>query len=227
MLVQLKSIFPILENIPEILFKTSSYTNQSVIIGSDGSIILYVNSENVKPLFDHFNVQVPALLNDFLLHTTNIRLDLNSITSGSIKFYISFESIFDNYIQNLYKFDSTLASYTSIVNPILTTLGFVIDSNSSVVSFNYFWQSKEVSETLYNFSFNTDGFINLIIQQGEINISPNRLLEVFPSLSNLNITGYQINYVNVNEISYIAIMKKLIIPIISEPLSPPPLPLLI
>jgi len=209
-LTQLTNKFSFLQNIPEIVKPTE--VGQSIIISdrnSELSISMYVQSKNIKALFDHFNVTVPTTLDTLLQHSNSILLDLNSVTSSDkLRFYIHSESFIDTYIKDTYKFDDTLESFTSTVDPRLMGIGFSIDpTNDLVLEYKYYWYYIATLET-HNYRFDNLGmFVNLTLETAELNISQDRLNEVILDGLEVSVADYRVNYITRDSHQYLIFMK--------------------
>lgn len=213
-LTQLTQKFPVLENVPFSIIETDKDSFHGIIICTrtgNTSIAVGVHTRNVKELFDCFNVPVPAVLNTISNHATHLLIDLDSIVSDSLRFYVYGVSITDNGIKDTYPFDYSLDTFNSEKNPALVGIGYRIEmSSGTVTEYKYYW-SFNTEQIVKNYRFTATGeFINLAIENSEQDISKEKLNSIDSSLD-IDLNDYSVNYllrvVGENH-DYIAIEKR-------------------
>lgn len=197
-LTQLTQKFPILENVPLSIIETNEDSFHGIIIctrSENISIAVGIHTKNIKELFDCFNVPVPAVLNTISNYATHLLIDLDSIVSDSLRFYVYGFSITDDGIKNMYPFDYSLDTFNSEENPGLLGIGFRIEmSTGSIPEYKYYW-TFNTGRIVKNYRFNAAGeFINLKIENSEEDISKEKLASIDSSLD-INFNNYIVNHV--------------------------------
>jgi len=197
-LTQLTQKFPVLENVPLSIIETDEDSFHGIIIctrNENTSIAVGVHTKNIKELFDCFSISVPAVLNTISNQATHLLIDLDSIVSDSLRFYVYGFSITDDSVKDIYPFDYSLDTFNSEENPGLIGSGFRIEmSTGSISEYKYYW-SFNTGRIVKNYRFNSTGeFTNLAIENSEEDISKEKLASIDSSLD-IDLDDYIVNYV--------------------------------
>jgi hypothetical protein len=146
----LKEKFDILSPIDSSILTPAPQSRSYVIAHKNGELhfSLHVASEKVQALFNAYNVELPEIIPSLIENTDFVLIDLNTIQTENIKFYIRVEhtnreKIFD-------RFSFSVPESVSIDNKYLMAFSFLINNNS-VSQYKYYWYDGKGETFVHRF----------------------------------------------------------------------------
>lgn len=180
--------FPILDRISDEVFNPPLPNPRCTIASRKGvySLTAHIRSEKIPMLFENLNTPVPNALTEMLAHTKGLFIDLESIESNRIRFYVYPYDYDKTYFETNYVFDEA-HGYDPETHHQINLIGFFIDSTTGLVDeYKYYWWNKDDILT-YNYRYNVDGSLKETFQDnGRFHPELESMPEFFPLLQSID-----------------------------------------
>lgn len=182
----LKEKFDILSPIDSSILTPAPQSRSYVIAYKNGELhfSLHVSTSKIQELFSAYNTPIPEILPSLIENTDFVLIDLNTIQTSNIKFYIRIEHANRENILTQYPFAPS--SGVSVVNKYLMAFSFLINNNS-VSQYKYYWYDGKGETFVHRF----DGQGNFIEENVEYATGPltsDQLTEFDSRLTGIDIT---------------------------------------
>lgn len=159
---------------------------------------------------------------DMLPHTKSIMMDIDSIESGDLRFYIDRYVMTSNVITDTYPMDKTIDEYVAVKDLLdeSPVLGFILDKSTGKVKFyKYYYHTKDGQQE-YNFRFDDKfKFIDLKVYNPLPEVPTEEQLADF-HLNDIDLSQYNLmHFYRESDLqSYIRIVSKPDFPKMVDPL---------
>jgi len=159
----LKDKFNILAPLDRSMMLPAPETRTFVIANKNGEshFSLHIAVENLQALFNAYNCSLPEIVSSIVDTSEFVLVDLATIQTENIKFYIRLDS--DSYEKITSRFPVAIPDTVSIANKFISGVSFLITGNS-VSQYKYYWRAGEGELFVHRF----DGSGNFIEENVEI-----------------------------------------------------------
>jgi hypothetical protein len=147
-----------------------------------------------------------------LPHTKSIMLDLDSIQSGDLRFYIDRYVMTSNVITDVYPMDKTIEEYVDVKDVLddSPVLGFILDESTGKVKFYKYYYNTTDRQQEYNFRFDDKfNFIDVKVYNPLPEVPSETQLEDF-NIHDVDLSDYNLmHFYRENDLqSYMRIVSK-------------------
>lgn len=194
-LTQLKTRNTLLAQIPDAVLDTEPRQFRTILARREGqlSTSVYIRSQDLAQVVGILGRTLPTTAAEIVSHSQWVLIDLESVASDLLRFYLFNGQWDETWISQNYPFDPENLGAAPGPGQQLEYMGFLIDTvTDSVFQYKYYWWDVG-SLTEYNYRFNPDGTLNST--QTKIAAGPytEQDLELF-NIQGLDFTGYLIKY---------------------------------
>lgn len=183
----LKDKFDILAPLDRSVMVPAPRARTYVIANKNGQFhfSLHVAVENLQAVFDAYNCNLPEIITSIVDSGQFILIDLNTIQTENIKFYIRIES--DSFEKITSRFPFAIPNTVSIANKFISGVSFLI-TNNSVSQYKYYWYAKGNEMFVHRFD-GQGNFIEENIEYATYSLTSDQLAKFDNRLSDIDITN--------------------------------------
>jgi uncharacterized protein YcfL len=185
----LKEKFDILSPIDSSILTPAPQSRSYVIAYKNGELhfSLHVSTSKIQELFSAYNTPIPEIMPSLIENTDFVLIDLNTIQTSNIKFYIRIEHTNRENILTQYPFAPS--SGVSVVNKYLIGFSCLINTdNNSVEQYKYYWYDGKGETFVHRF----DGqgkFIEENVEYATHSLTANQLADFDSRLANIDVSN--------------------------------------
>ena len=159
----LKDKFDILSPLDRSVMSPAPETRTYVIANKNGEphFSLHIAAENLQAVFDAYNCHLPEIITSIVDSGQFVLIDLATIQTENIKFYIRLEA--DSFGKITSRFPFAIPDTVSVENKFVIGMSLLITGNS-VSQYKYYWRAEGGEICVHRF----DGSGNFIEENVEI-----------------------------------------------------------
>lgn len=187
----LKDKFDILAPLDRSVMVPSPSVRIYVIANKDGNLhfSLHIAAENLQALFDAYNCHLPEIITSIVDSGQFILIDLSTIQTENIKFYIRLDS--DSFEKITSRFPFAIPDTVSVENKFVTGMSFLI-TNNSVSQYKYYWHAQGNEIFVHRFD-GSGNFIEENIEIGQYALTQQEVIDFDNRLEGIDLTNCNAN----------------------------------
>jgi hypothetical protein len=183
----LKDKFDILSPLDRSVMIPAPETRTYVIANKNGKshLSLHIAVENLQALFNAYNCYLPEIITSIVDSGQFVLIDLNTIQTENIKFYIRLDA--DSYEKITSRFPFAIPDTLSITNKFISGVSFLI-TNNRVSQYKYYWHAEGNEMFVHRFD-DSGNFIEENIEIGNNQLTQQEIIDFDSRLEGIDLTN--------------------------------------
>jgi hypothetical protein len=183
----LKDKFDILSPLDRSVMIPAPETRTYVIANKNGKshLSLHIAVENLQALFNAYNCQLPEIISSIVDSSQFILLDLVTIQTENIKFYIRLDA--NSYKKITSRFPFAIPDTVSIANKFISGVSFLITGNS-VSQYKYYWHAEGSELFVHRFD-GSGNFIEENVETAQYTLTQQEVIDFDSRLDGIDLTN--------------------------------------